>query len=105
MFAMTGDQLAVHIVRQPTVIGRRLDCLKDGQLRLSRHAAPPCAPYLREPLLPGFHRPAAGTLFLVLSNRQPKPPRVDAALNIILISAGVGSLLALPSHDGNGYFF
>jgi type IV secretion system protein VirD4 len=29
LFTMTGEQIAVHLARQPTVIGKRLDYLED----------------------------------------------------------------------------
>lgn len=40
LFSMTGDQIAVHLARRPTVIGRRIDYLHDELFR-SRYDANP----------------------------------------------------------------
>ena len=48
LFAMTGEQIAVHIARKPTVIARRLDYLKD-----SRFAG-------KFDTNPRYHRPVPG---------------------------------------------
>ena len=50
LFAMTGGQLAVHVARKPTVIGRRLDYLRDS-LFAGRFDANPR--YRRQAPVPG----------------------------------------------------
>ncbi len=48
LFAMTGEQIAVHVARKPTAIARRLDYLKDSRFAGKFDANP------------RYHRPAAG---------------------------------------------